>query len=260
MNRLCHIFLLFLASAYLQANPNLPDLPDKGLLGPDNNKFMDPRVNYDRFMGRVTDKDKSGRVLKVQVESNNTKFFKAGDVVYFRVNLHDTELPCRGSVKGVEDDYFIVYVTDFAPCWNTEQYFPRGLQLNFKSNKLAERVFEASKYRETLLLRKEGYLKQLSEINNFLWTYNQQKMKTAAEYDEKINQLRKQKQLAVDNLLQTKRESLTLQVELMKKLDQLDESLEHYKVERGEYLTDRWNLDHDLGVTFPQRPLELKNP
>lgn len=241
-------------------NPAFPDLPDKGLLAPDNNKFIDPRVDYDQFMGRVTDKDKSGRVLKIKVENNNTKFFKAGDVVYFRVNKHDTELPCRSNVRGVEDNYFIIHVTDFKPCWKQDRYFPRGLQLNFKSDELANRVFEASKYREMLLLRKEGYLKQLSNINNFLWTFNQQKMKTAAEYDEKINELRKQKQLAVDNLLQTKQENLMLQVKLMKKLDQLDENLKHYKVERGEYLLDRWNLDHDLGVAFPQRPLELKNP
>lgn len=242
------------------ANPNLPELPDKGMLGPENNNFIDPRVNYDQFMGRVSDKDDSGRVLKIHVENKNTKFFKAGDVVYFRVNRHDSDMPCRANVQGVEDDYFIIYVTDFKPCWNQSTYFPRGVQLNFNSEKLAHRVFEASKYRESLLLRKEGFLKQLSEINHFLWTYNQQKMKTAAEYDERINRLQKEKQMAVDNLLQTKQESLALQVELMKKLDQLDESLKHYKVERGEYLVDRWNMDHDLGIVFPQRPPELKKP
>lgn len=248
------------ASTGLWANPNFPDLPDKGLTAPENNKFIDPRVSYDQFMGRVTDKDKTGRVLKIHVENNNTKFFKAGDVVYFRVNRHKSDLPCRGSVKGVEGDYFVIYVTDLNPCWDKDRYFPRGLQLNFESEKLAHRVFEASKYRENLLLRKEGFLKQLSNINHFLWTYDQQKMKTAAEYDERINQLQKEKQMAVDNLLQKKQESAMLQVELMKKLDQLDESLKHYKVERGEYLVDRWNMDHDLGIVFPQRPPEVKKP
>ncbi len=211
-------------------------------------------------MGRVTDKGDKGRVLKIHVENNNTKFFKAGDVVYFRVNNHDSDRPCRANVQGIEDDYFIVYVTDFNPCWDPKQYFPRGVQLNFESDKLAKRVLEASKYRETLLLRKEGYLKQLSNINHFLWTYNQQKMKTAAEYDEQINQLRKEKQIAIDNMVQTKQDNLRLQVLLMKKLDHLDETLKHYKVERGEYLVDRWNMDHDLGIVFPQRPMEIKKP
>lgn len=242
------------------ANPNFPGLSDDGYVAPDNNKFIDPNTDYSSFMGRVTDKDKSGRVLKVKAENKNTKFFKAGDVVYFKVNNQESHRYCRANVQSVEDKYFIVYVTDYKPCWDTERYFPRGLQINFKSDKLAERVLEASKYRESLLLRKEGFLKQLSDINHFLWTYNQQKMKTAAEYDRRINELQKEKQMAVDNLLQKKEEGLVLQVELMQKLDHLDESLKHYNVQRGEYLIDRWNMDHDLGVTFPQRPLPIKKP
>ena len=85
-------------------------------------------------------------------------------------------------------------------------------------------------------------------------------MKTAAEYDEKINELRRKKQLAIDNLLQSKQESLLLQVELVKKLDAIDESLKHYKVERNEQITDRWNLDHGVSLPVGQRPQKLKNP
>ena len=260
MNYLCHIFLIILVASSASANLNFPDLPDKGLTEPDNNKFMDPRIGYDEFMGRVTDRDKAGRVLKIHVDNNNTKFFKAGDTVYFRVNRHSSDFPCRANVKGVEDNYFTIYVTELNTCWKDGEYFRRGHQLNFESKKLAQRVFEASKYRENLLLRKQGFLKQLSNINHFLWTYEQQKMKTAAEYDQKINELQKRKQVAVDGLLQKKQESVLLQAELMKKLDQLDESLDHYKVERGEYLVDRWNMDHNLGIDFPQRPPELKEP
>jgi hypothetical protein len=238
-----------------------PKFPDEGVTGPDNNTFIDPRVDYSKFMGRVTDRDSdSGRILKVKVEINNTKFFKAGDVIYFRVNKHDTELPCRASVRSVEDYYFTIYVTDFDQCWEEGKYFPRGLMLNFKSNVLAQRVFEASKYRETLIDRKEGFLKQLSNINHFLWTFDQQRMQTAASYDEKINKLKREKQMAIDNLLQSKQENLLLQVELMKKLDNIDESMKHYRVERGEYLMDRWNMDHDSGIGFPQRPPKLKEP
>ena len=236
----------------------VPDFPDKGLTDPPNNTFIDPRVNYENFMGRVTDKDKSGRILKVKVENNNTKFFKAGDVTHFWVNKHKTSTPCRASVRNTEDFFFVIYVTDFKSCWPEDKYFPRGMQLNFESRELSNRVFEASKFREILLLRKDGFINQLNNINHFLWTYDQQKIKTAADYDEQINALRRKKQLAIDNLLQTKQENLLLQVELQKKLDSLDESLKHYRVERQEYILDRWNMDHDLGVGFPQRPMKLK--
>ena len=251
------ISLVFSASTY--AVLATPGFPDKGVVAQDNRGFIDSKVNYENFMGRVTDKDKSGRILKVQVENNNSKFFKSGDTVYFFVNQHKTEVPCRATVRSVEDFYFVIYVQELKFCWKQGKYFPRGMQLNFESKVLGQRVFEASKYREILLMRKEGYLKQLNGINNFLWTYDQQKMKTAADYDEEINALKRKKRLAIDNLLQTKQENLMLQVELQQKLDTIDESLDHYLVERQEYLTDRWNMDHDLGMPFPQRPMKLKN-
>lgn len=236
----------------------VPDLPNEGVTDRSNNAFIDPKVDYENFMGRVTDKDKSGRILKIKVENNNTKFFKSGDLVYFYVNNHESDTPCRATVRAVEDFFFTVYVQDFRHCWDTSRYFPRGVQLKLESKVLAQRVFEASKYREILILRKEGFLKQLNGINHFLWTYDQQKMKTASSFDEQINELRRKKQLAIDNLLQTKQENLLIQVELQKKLDGIDESLKHYRVERQEYLLDRWDLDHDLGISFPQRPLSLK--
>lgn len=255
---LCLFLAQFLNTAH--AVMATPAFPDKGVVDKENRGYIDPKVNYENFMGRVTDKDKSGRILKVQVENNNTKFFKSGDVVYFFVNNHKTEVPCRATVRSVEDFYFVIYVQEFNFCWSEGQYFPRGMQLNFESKVLGQRVFEASKYRDILLMRKEGYLKQLNGINNFLWTFDQQKMKTAAEYDQQINELRRQKRMAIDNLLQTKQENLMLQVELQQKLDTIDESLDHYRVERQEYLTDRWDMDHDSGLPFPQRPMPLKNP
>jgi hypothetical protein len=254
------LFSLSVMPVSLLAVQAVPDLPDIGVTDPDNNAFIDPKVDYETFMGRVSDKDKTGRILKIKVENNNTKFFKSGDLVYFYVNNHKSETPCRATVRAVEDFYFTVYVQDFRYCWDTTKYFPRGVQLKLESKVLAQRVFEASKFREILILRKEGFLKQLNGINHFLWTYDQQKMKTAADYDSEINELRRKKQLAIDNLLQTKQENLLLQVELQTKLNGLDESLKHYRVERQEYLLDRWNMDHDLGISFPQRPLSLKSP
>jgi hypothetical protein len=262
MNLFGQTILFFLIIFWPKAHAVLmtPSFPPEGVTDKPNNGFIDPDINYENFMGRVSDKDQTGRILKVQVENNNTKFLKSGDTVYFYVNQHRTDMPCRATVRSVEDFYFVMYVQEFKYCWPQEKYFPRGMQLNFESKILAQRVFEASKFREILIMRKEGYLKQLNNINNFLWTYDQQKMKTASEYDEQINELQRQKRLAIDNLLQTKQESLMLQVELQKKLDTLDESLEHYNIERQEYLTDRWNMDHDTGLPMPQRPLPLKNP
>ena len=250
--------LLSLLACNALATILTPDLGEKDTVGLPNNNFIDKRVDYSNFMGRVTDKDDTGRILKVKVQNNNSKFFKAGDIVYFKVNNHSDRSLCKASVRSVENYYFSIYVQDFEACWGQDKYFPRGTQLNFKSDLLATRVLEGSEYRKLLILRKDGFLTQLNEINNFLWTFDQQKLKTAIEYDKRINELLREKQLALDNLIGKKQENLRLQKELVSKLDTIDQSLDHYKVERQDYLLDRWNMDHDQDLPVGRRPQKIK--
>jgi hypothetical protein len=248
--------LFFLGAAH--AVTIVPNLPNEGVLEPDNRSAIDPNVDYEHFSGRVSDKDDSARIFKVNVENNNTKFFRAGDQVEFKVNLQANRDYCKAFVRNVEDFHFTIYVESLAPCYSSEEYFRRGTVLNFYSKQLALRVFEASKYREQLVVRKEDFLKQLNGINHFIWTFDQQKVKTAADYDQQINQLQREKRKALDDMITLKQERLVLQNELMKKLNELDESLLFYRVERQELMTDRWNLDHDSGLPFGQRPQDMK--
>jgi hypothetical protein len=257
-----YVWLLFLFLT-LGAQKSLaitivPNLPEEGVLGPDNRGAIDPNVDYERFSGRVSDKDDSSRIFKIHVENNNSKFFRAGDLVLFKINLKSKRDYCKGFVRNVEDFHFTIYVESLAPCYSNDEYFRRGTVLNFYSKQLAFRVFEASKYREQLIVRKEDFLKQLNDINHFIWTFDQQKVKTAADYDERINQMQREKRKALDDLITLKQERLVLQNELMRKLNELDESLLFYRVERQELMTDRWNLDHDTGLPFGQRPQELR--
>ena len=237
----------------------VPNLPSEGVVGPDNRGSIDPTVDYERFSGRVSDKDDTSRIFKVNVENNNSKFFRAGDQVLFKVNLKDNRDFCKGFVRNVEDFHFTIFVESLAPCYSSTEYFRRGTVLNFYSKVLGGRVFEASKYREQLILRKEDFLKQLNDINHFLWTFDQQKVKVASDYDEQINKLQREKRKALDDMINLKQERLVLQNELMKKLNELDESLLFYRVERQELMTDRWNLDHDQGLPVGQRPQDMKD-
>lgn len=252
-----HLFLILLPLT-AKAIILVPTLPDEGVVAPDNRGDIDPQVDYENFSGRVTDKDDTSRVFKVQVENNNTKFFRSGDMVQFKVNLKNTRDFCKGFVRSVEDFHFTIYVESLAPCYSTKEYFRRGTVLNFTSKILAMRVFEASKYREQLIVRKEDFLKQLNDINHFIWTFDQQKVKTAAQYDEEINRLQREKRKALDDMITLKQERINLQNELMKKLNELDESLHYYRIERQELITDRWNADHDQGLPFGQRPQKIK--
>lgn len=235
-----------------------PDFPDQGVLNPDSNSLIDPKVDYEHFSGRVTDKDDKTRVFKIHVENNNTKFFRSGDMVLFKVNTKENKPYCKGFVRAMEDFYFTMYVETLNTCFNEDEYFRRGTVLNFYSKQLAERILEASLYRGQILTRKQSFLKQMNDINHFLWTFDQQKVKTAADFDAQINALQRQKQKALDDLITEKQEKLVLQNELMRKLNDLDESLKFYRVERQELMTDRWELDHDTGLPYGQRPQAMK--
>ena len=81
MNRIGEFGLLLILffSNFVSATIVTPKHPHEGVLDTDNNKFIDPKVDYEKFIGRVSDKDDKGRVLKIHVENNNTKFF--GNVV-----------------------------------------------------------------------------------------------------------------------------------------------------------------------------------
>jgi hypothetical protein len=259
--RLLLVSLLFILNPQLIfAQASAPNFPAAGILSKDTNNFIDEDRDYSLFSGRVSDKQDQLNIFKIQVENNNTKFFRAGDVAYFKVNLYKSSRECKSYVKSVEEFYFVIQVQDISLCYDEDKYFRRGTVLNFRSPILAQRVFEASKYREMLLVRKDDFMKQLNQINNFIYAFDQEKVKAVAEIDQEINRLEKKRRKAIDNLVVKKQESMVLQNELIRQLNALDESLRYYKVERQEAMTDRWNLDHDLSIPVGRRPMPIRKP
>jgi len=220
------IFLLSIQFSFLYAGRVIYDLPDEGIVGEDNNASIDSKVDYENFSGRVSDKDDSSRILKIQAENLNSKFLKAGDIVYFKLNRGKKSDQCKGSVRDSERKYFVIYVHSFYPCFDEKKYLKRGTILHFHSPVLSRRVLEASKSREILILKRSDFLKQLNGINHFLWTYDIQKLKVAAEFDEKIAEMKKEKLRALDNMIERKKEKQDIQNKLqvikMKSLHQMN--------------------------------------
>jgi len=235
-----------------------PNFKKEGIVSTDVDSFYDINVDYARFAGRVTDKDYSGKILKIRTEINNIKFFRAGDKVQFRVANKKVDKFCSGHVRNVEKFHFVLFVNNLSKCFPDESYFRRGTQLYLYSPTLADRVIEGSRHRKTLLVQKDDFLKQLNKINHFLWSFDQERIKVAAEYDQQILDLTNKKQKAMDDLIALKKDSMALQKELISKLDTIDEQTNYFKVERQEPLTDRWVLDHDLGVPVGNRPQDIK--
>ncbi len=220
--------------------------------------FYDFNFDYSNFSGRITDRDKTASIVKVSSENRNVKFFRAGDLVQFKVqSTKDTEY-CQGFVRSIEDHYFVMYVKDLFPCYSKDDYFRRGTALVMHSDKLAQRVREASVYRASLLGKKKDFMVQLNGINGDVWNFEEQKIQVASDFDRKIAEIEKEKIKALDELLSRRNDQIKLQRELAYRLDTIDKELSFYRVEKEELLIDRWHLDHDLGYPVYDRPEEIR--
>ena len=247
------IFFLCILSFTILADITAPLLPNAGIVSRNTDSFYDPEVNYAKFLARVSDKNRSTNILKLKYENGNLKFLKIGDSVNFRVKGQGYR-ECEGHIRDVEPPYLTMFVDDIEDCWKKNSYFRRGTILVFDSKLLSKRVYEGSVFRKILLRKREDYLRQLEGVNNFLWSYDQEKIKVAAKYDERINALEQKKRKGLEGMINKKNENIYIQSSLMKKLNEIDSRLEKYRVERKELFFDRWSQDRDLDLPMQVRP------
>ncbi len=204
--------------------------------------------DYSRLMGRVTDRDDAHSMIKITSENKNIKFLRSGDLVEFRVAAQDTKY-CRGFIRGVEKSYIILYYVSLKNCWKYRKFLRRGTLLVMKSSTLASRVRDAHYYRKILVKRRKDFFKQLNQINHFLWSFDQQKIKVAAKYDKKLNELKIARRKALEHLSDKRRNSIVLRGELHKRLNKLDNDLLYHRIENNnEQLVDKWVLDRPLAL------------
>lgn len=224
----------------------------------DADSFYDIKFDYSKFSGRVTDRDATTSIIKVSSENRNVKFFRAGDLIEFKIqNNKDGEF-CKGYVRSIEDKYFVMFASDLFPCFPKEEYFRRGTALVMQSDKLAARVREASVYRASLLNKKKDFMGQLNGINSDVWNFEEKKIQVAAEFDKKIAEIEEQKIRALDLILTQKNDQIKLQRELSYRLDSIDKEIKFYRVEKEELLFDRWHQDQDLGLPVYSSPEEIR--
>ncbi len=243
----------------LRAAPSTSSLKlPKETLKIDADSFYDSKFDYAHFSGRVTDRDQTASIVKVSSENRNVKFFRAGDMVEFKIQNNKDSDYCQGFIRSIEDNYFVMYVKELFPCFPKQEYFRRGTALIMHSEKLGARIREASIYRATLLNKKKDYMQQLNGINSDVWNFEERKIQVAAEFDQRIAEIEKQKTKALDELLTQKNDEIKLQRELAYRLDNIDKELNFYRIEKDELLFDRWHLDHDLGYPVYERPEEIR--
>lgn len=229
-----------------------PNLPDHGVMSLDFDGFLDPKRDYSKNVGRITDIHQNKKIFKVKVESDTTRFLKAGDTVLISFDKLSQD-QCETYVVSTEISYVTLSWVSLDKCWDKKSYFRRGLAINLDSSVMQLRVQQASAYRRQLLERRNIYLKQLSDVNNFFWQYETNRDKLLNEYDQKINALKNERSKVVGNLDDERANKTKVQGELMQELNSIDELLNFYRVDRKESLTDRFHQDYDTSAPVDQK-------
>lgn len=247
------------------AQAEAPGFKAEGIVSENTDSFHDKKIDYSYFIGRVTDRDHQGNIYKIRVENNNTKFLRVGDLVQFSAKREQEDFPCEGYVRDTENNYFVIYVKNLSLCFPEAtlaatqprgewSFLKIGTKLKFYSVRLAERVLAGSSYRKILLDKREDFLRQLNRINNFLFHFNEERVQVGLKFDRRVEEIRKEKLLAMERILEKQRESVILKKELVVELDKLDKDLTQYQVERVELFTDRFQMDKDTGLPMGVRP------
>ena len=247
------VIICFLLNLSIYAAQPGGNLPNQGVMGKVGGEIFDPSIDFAHQTARVSDIDDGRTIFKLNFENNNIKFLKSGDIFKFRI-LNNSKDMCQAQVRKVEDFFVTVEIATLAPCWKSTEYFRRGTILEVDMPVLEQRVYEASNYRKTLVQKRVDFLNQLKELNNFLYNYDQEKVKLIVEYDERMARLMEEKKKAVRALMAKRKESYSLRQKLKKELDKADNQLDFYRIERQEPLVDRWHLSRDLGIPTSKRP------
>ncbi|MCY4645003.1 MAG: hypothetical protein OXB88_10325 [Bacteriovoracales bacterium] len=206
-------------------------------------------IDHSRFVGRMSDRDPKKTLIKIFTENDNVRLLRTGDSVTFQIGEGENpETPsCQGFVRGAEKRYLVLYVPTLAPCFPKDFLLRRGLMMVFHSKILVQRILEASRYRKTLLAQRDDFLTQLGELNRFLWSFDQERVKSIAQLEKEILNLERKKREALELLETRRKESRELRDNLMGKLDQIGRDLDRYKIYPPPPVRPGWKAERDLG-------------
>ena len=102
--------------------------------------------------------------------------------------------------------------------------------------------------REDILLKKDAYLKQLAEANNFTWNFDLEREKMLNDFDQRLLALKNEKVNSIEDLNRKKVETVKVQGELLSEINSLEELLKFYRLDRREVLKDRFHADYDTSA------------
>ncbi|MGZ3787975.1 MAG: hypothetical protein ACXVLQ_05595 [Bacteriovorax sp.] len=196
------------------------------------------------FSGRISRINKEISVVRVKVDFDNIKYLNPKDKVEFWDEKNVTQ-KCKAYIVGRTSDYLLLKVPEMNFC-EKYLYFTTGAYFKFYSEDLLNNV-KMGKEVVTILLKKRIAVQgQMDQKNKEITSSVERVNAINARYQTLRDKLDQEWQKELHAMDEDKTFAVRSYKDLERRLDEIDQKLEQYKIKDENLTLDRWSLDSNL--------------
>jgi hypothetical protein len=196
------------------------------------------------FSGRISRINKAINIVRVKVDFDNVKYLNPKDKVEFWDEKNNTH-KCKSYIIGRTSDYLLLKVPEFSSC-EKYLYFTSGSYFKFYSEDLLNNVTMGREVVSILLKKRLAISGKLEGRNKELTAHTDRVDAINARYQTLKDKLEQEWQKELHALDEDKTFALRSYKDLERRLDEIDQKLEQYKIKDENLTLDRWSLDSRL--------------
>lgn len=196
------------------------------------------------FSGRISKISRDISVVRIKVDFDNVKYINVKDKIEFWDEKNST-LKCKGYVIGRTADYILLKLPDMKFC-EKGLYFTTGAYFKFYSEDLQNNVKMGREVVGILIKKRMAVKGQMDVKNKEIQGHVERMNAINARYQTLREKLEQEWQKELHALDEDRTYSLRSYKDLERRLDEIDQKLEQYKIKDENLTLDRWSLDSNL--------------
>lgn len=196
------------------------------------------------FSGRISKINSEISVVRIKVDFDNIKYINTKDKIEFWDEKNNLT-KCKGYVVGRTADYILLKVSDMNYC-QKKLYFTTGSYFKFFSEDLENNIKMGREVVGILLKKRMAVQGQLEFKNKEIQGHMDKTNAINARYQTLREKLEQEWQKELHALDEDRTFSMQSYKDLGRRLDEIDQKLEQYKLKDENLTLDRWSLDSNL--------------
>jgi hypothetical protein len=196
------------------------------------------------FSGRISKINKEISIVRVKVDFDNIKYLNPKDQIEFWDEKNSTQ-KCKSYIVARTSDYLLLKVPELNYC-QSYLYFTIGAYFKFYSEDLLNNIKMGREVVSILLKKRVAVKGQLDGRNTEIATHIEKVNAINARYQTLKDKLDQEWKKELYALEEDKTFAVRSYKDLERRLDEIDQKLEQYKIKDENLTLDRWSLDSNL--------------